>query len=201
MYIVFEGIDNAGKTTQVFRLYDHFLPVEKIWVKEPTGHKNDFTDKIADLIQEPHIGSWEETFLFMAARGYLMKNTIIPALDKGEMVISDRSIISTLAYQSVRGLPRSAQTILQELYFALKWPRPDIVFFLDLDVSNNRNLGGDKFERMSLYNRKCLVESYRRLASASFIAKKWHTIDATRTQEDIADEVYFITEEMLAARI
>ena len=132
--ITFEGIDGAGKTTQIQMLEHEFnkLGVEYKTFREPGG--TELSEKIrAILLDKENIEliSTAESLLFAAARAQLTAEQIKPAIEKGEFVICDRFTDSTIAYQGYgRGLDIKQ---LEEInYIATAGLTPDITFILDI---------------------------------------------------------------------
>lgn len=101
LYIVFEGIVGTGKSTQIKLLKDHLdkfykgLPVRLVY--EPGG--TPLADQIRKMVKHEKLSALEEARLFAKARESLLDEVVRPALAKGELVISDRSFLSSLAYQ------------------------------------------------------------------------------------------------------
>jgi dTMP kinase len=107
MFLVFEGIDGSGKSTQA-RLLDAVLRDERglkvLRVREPGG--TDLGEQLRRLVLDPGAGELApetELFIFMAARAHLVNTRIRPALRRGEVVISDRFLWSSVAYQGAGG--------------------------------------------------------------------------------------------------
>jgi dTMP kinase len=133
MLITFEGIDGAGKSTQVVRLKQHFqaLGREVLTLREPGGTA--VAENIRELLlQSKHdIAPVAELLLFAASRAELVQKIILPALEKGNIVILDRFSDSTTAYQGYgRGL--SLKLLDEVNRIATFGLRPDITFFLDI---------------------------------------------------------------------
>jgi len=131
--VVFEGIDGAGKTTQVEMLESALRkakePVTRS--KEPTN--GSWGKKIRDSASTGRKSPREELKYFLYDREQHAQAIVRPALQRGEVVILDRYYYSTIAYQGVRGLP------VEKLHQMMKkkFLRPDVVFLLDIspDVS------------------------------------------------------------------
>lgn len=141
-FIVFEGCDGAGKTTQAQMLaYALTGSGETVLLtREPGGCPE--ADAIRDIVLSPHRGfSWTpatEVLLLTAARIEHVRHTIGPSLDRGECVICDRYHWSTIAYQCAgNGIPTSLVSALREQVPLLC---PDIVIVIDapVDVLGNR---------------------------------------------------------------
>lgn len=137
LYIVFEGIDGAGKSTQILEMQEYLqsrgYPV--LIVREPYD-----TEIAADLfkyVMNAHsIGSYARAMLMMACRYDIQEKKIKPALEKGYIVISDRSFISMLAYQLMYMKDVQHQHVSRFVDMASFVVRkPDRVFLFDLPVT------------------------------------------------------------------
>lgn len=136
IFITFEGIDGSGKTTQI-KLLNKFLKekgFDTVLTREPGGTA--LGDSIRKLLLDPENSgpvARAEALLFEAARAELTEKVIVPALDKGKIVICDRFFDSTLAYQGfARGL--GIDSLLDLSLWATSDLAPDITFLLSLDV-------------------------------------------------------------------
>lgn len=133
MLITFEGIDGAGKSTQVKKLKRHLQEngKEVMTLREPGG--TEVAEKIRQLLLESkhEITPIGELLLFAASRAELVQSVIAPALAQGTVVILDRFSDSTTAYQGYgRGLDLG---MLEEVNrIATAGLKPDITFYLDL---------------------------------------------------------------------
>ena len=104
MLISFEGIDRSGKSTQASVLAEE-LGDRALFVREPGGTR--FSERVRGILKDPELPmtAHAEALLFAAARADLVETVIKPALADGKVVIADRFIDSSLAYQGVvRGL-------------------------------------------------------------------------------------------------
>lgn len=153
-FITFEGCEGVGKSTQVNMLKDYLNKTgqKALFLREPGG--NVLSEKIRKIILDPEnsqMTSLCEAMLYSACRAQLMSEVIIPALDNGELVICDRFIDSTLAYQ---GFARQigADTINTLNHIVCGEYMPDITIFLDLppDEAFRRKGGRDTRDRMEL---------------------------------------------------
>ncbi len=133
--ITFEGIDGSGKSTQIQLLEAEFekLGVPYKTFREPGG--TDLSEKIREILLEKdnlELYSNAESLLFAAARAQLTVEQIMPTLAKGECVICDRFIDSTIAYQGYgRGLNIKNLEMINNI--ATDRLTPDITFILDID--------------------------------------------------------------------
>ncbi|NTV92152.1 MAG: dTMP kinase [Chlorobiaceae bacterium] len=133
MLITFEGIDGAGKSTQIKKLQILLQKegLESITLREPGG--TEVAEKIRSILLESRheISPVGELLLFSATRSELVQQVILPALQKGIIVILDRFYDSTRAYQGYgRGIDLSIlETIISLSTYNLK---PDVTFYLDI---------------------------------------------------------------------
>jgi|AGTN01.3.fsa_nt_gi thymidylate kinase len=152
-FITFEGCEGVGKSTQL-RLLKEYLDKSgqhAVFTREPGG--TPVAEKIRELLlsTDYKLPAPVEAYLFAAARADHMENLILPELEKGSIVICDRFIDSSLAYQgAARGL--GYETVLEINSRALFGRQPDCTVFLDMDpaVSWRKQKGkiieGDRME-------------------------------------------------------
>jgi dTMP kinase len=139
--ITFEGIEGCGKSTLAKELYEYLKSknYKVIFTREPGGGK--LGEKIREILlsNEFEIPDYSELFLFLASRYEHTKNVIIPKLREGYIVISDRYMDSTIAYQ---GYGRKINLKLLEKLneIATLGIKPDLTFLIDLpeEISFNR---------------------------------------------------------------
>ena len=102
IFITFEGIETCGKSTQIDLLCEYFEKkgIDFLRVREPGGTITG--EKIRDILLSPEIeimNGFTELLLFLSSRNELVKRVIRPSLEEGRIVISDRFIDSSVAYQ------------------------------------------------------------------------------------------------------
>ena len=159
-FIVFEGLDGAGKTTQVRLLSKHLHQegYDVVCLKEPTD--GPWGQKIRRLAQEGRQGVAPETELtwFIEDRRQDVAQNIQPALAHGQIVILDRYYFSTMAYQGALGC--DPETIRQQNEaFA---PRPDLLFLLEISPTQGlqrvrKDREPDDFERLDYLERVAML--------------------------------------------
>ncbi len=127
--IVFEGIDGAGKSTQLSRAAEWLQQQgwETIKLREPTDSPPG--RQLRDSALQGRLSALEECALFIADRRWNVKHHLQPALNQGKIVLQDRYYFSTIAYQSARGLD-PAMIRQQNEAFA---PPPELLLLFDLD--------------------------------------------------------------------
>ncbi len=184
MFIVFEGIDGTGKSTQVRLLAEALTArgLEVITSKEPTDGPHG--TRLRQSAQSGRLSPQEELDLFHLDRREHVENLIKPALARGAVVILDRYFFSTMAYQGIRGFdPIEIRRINEK--FA---PLPDIVLILELDLDTAlsrigvRDGQGNEFEQ-----RDALQKCHDVFASLDddFV----HRIDARKSPEEVHSDV------------
>src|SRR5919109_535211 len=146
MFITFEGIDRSGKTTQAGLLADA-LGEKALLVREPGG--TPAAERIRELVKDPslELSPITETLLFGAARAELVATVIRPALAEGKIVVCDRYIDSTVAYQGgARGLGIDKVEELNR--WITDGLAPDLTFLLEIEpaVAHDRPAAPDRFE-------------------------------------------------------
>jgi dTMP kinase len=173
-FIVLEGLDGVGKTTQVALLsaWLHATGTRHILVREPGG--TPLGEAIRELVLSRHdlaVSAESELFLILAARAALVRDVIRPALEAGTMVVADRFTLSTLAYQGYgRGL--DIEAIHHALDVATGGLRPDLCIVLDLPLDEGlrrRDAAGgsaDRIEREGEGFRRKVHEAYLALADS-----------------------------------
>lgn len=134
MFIVIEGIDGSGKTTQIARLAKRIKATGRsvVTLAEPTreGAGAEIRDR---AVNGPPMTAHEELDLFLDDRRRNVGENIRPALATGHVVLQDRYYFSTAAYQTTR--PELGMTVEQVLDLHAGWaPVPDVVVLLDMDV-------------------------------------------------------------------
>ena len=128
LFIVFEGIDGAGKSVQAKMLADHFQAVGIPYVLTAEPSDGPIGRYIRSLKARPD--PVEEERLFIEDRRHHVQKVIIPALERGATVICDRYIYSSVAYQGARGIDPE-KIIAENRRFAVP---PDLIFLLEVTV-------------------------------------------------------------------
>ena len=173
-FISIEGVEGAGKSTQVSFIQDYLTSLGKTVVvtREPGG--TELSEKIRNLLLEPSPNSMDndtELLLMFASRAEHVSKVINPALHRGEWVLCDRFLDATYAYQGAgRGIQR--QRIQQIADWTLKGLTPDLTLLFDLPVELGlervleRKGGMDRFEQEKINFFKKIRKSYLKSAKA-----------------------------------
>ena len=183
LFVTFEGIDRSGKTTQAGLLVEA-LGAEALGVREPGG--TPAGEKVRELLKDPSVSlsPEAEALLFAAARSELVADVILPALEEGKVVVSDRYLDSSLAYQGgARGL--GIADVEQVNHFATRGLKPDLTFLLDLPPEDAAARAGesDRFEEEGTSLQEAVGAAYEALIRAD--PDRWRRIDARRSPDEV----------------
>jgi dTMP kinase len=187
LFVTFEGIDRSGKTTQAGMLVEA-LGGEALGVREPGG--TPAGERVRELLKDQEVSLSPETeaLLFAAARSELVAEVILPALSQGKVVVSDRFLDSSLAYQGgARGL--GIEDVERVNHFATRGLKPDLTFLLDLppDAAASRAGENDRFEDEGAGLQEAVGAAYERLIRAD--PDRWRRIDARQPAEQVHAQV------------
>lgn len=177
-FITFEGPDGSGKTTLAKHFCEWLISqkVDTILTREPGGNGNKVAEAIRELVldrKDLPIAPITEALLFAASRAQHVRDLIVPAIENHKLVVCDRFIDSSLAYQGyARNL--GIDQVYQINQFATNGLLPDITFFIDLpaDVglarirNGNRNKS-DRLDEETATMHQLVYEGYLELI------KKW----------------------------
>ena len=200
IFIAFEGIDGCGKSTQAKKLYACLKKkgYSVMLLREPGG--TPVSEKIRRILLDRRldISPLTELFLYEAARSQLAESAIIPALDKGQVVICDRYFDSTTAYQGYgRGIDiRLVERLNQAASLGIK---PDLTFILDVDYRTSLMRRSKKPDRLEI-EKKAFFNRVRR-GFRSLTSKRMTTlIDGRKDIDAIFGEVRAKTMRLIRSR-
>jgi dTMP kinase len=208
-FVSFEGVDGSGKSTQMAAAAAALrnLPgvVEVLTVREP-GDTNLGELARAFLLQhqvDAPIDPWAEALVFMAARAQLLREVVLPALQRGAVVLADRFVDSTLAYQGGgRGLPEAALRDIHRVCCGDVWPDLTVLLDLPLDVARARRhaqeLPLDRMEATPEQFQFAVHDTFRRLAATE--PERIAVVDAARSAVSVSERVVELVVARLAAR-
>jgi dTMP kinase len=191
MFITFEGLDGSGKSTQTELLAEAIRGTGRdvVTTREPGG--TPLGERVRELLLgENGVSPWAEAALFAAARAELVEQVIEPALRRGAVVICDRYLDSSLAYQGVaRGL--GLDRVLALNLPAIGGRLPDRTFLLQIDPADAAQRMGDSRDRIEQEDeefREQVAVAYRQLAET--FPQRIEAVDASRPTAEIAKEVF-----------
>ena len=193
-FITIEGIEGTGKSTNVEFLKslvkEHELEV--ITTREPGG--TPLAEQIRELLlvhREENLPPLTELLLFFASRSVMLKNLVIPALERGDWVICDRFTDATRAYQGAgRGLDISViEQLADWVHGGLQ---PDLTVLLDapaeLGISRVKSRGqGDRMDSQELIFYEKVRTAYLNLAKEN--PERFVVVDATQSLADVQDAI------------
>lgn len=201
-FISIEGIDGAGKSTQARELAEQLETQGKpvTLTREPGGSQG--AEDIRRLLVEGDPGRWSpqtETLLFTAARRDHLERKILPALEAGTTIITDRFADSTRVYQgAARAAMRGTVDALHDLMIAHE---PDLTIVIDMDPKAAltrglaRGSGEDRFEEMGLGFQIELRKGF--LALAEEFPERVALVDGNASQDEVARSIWATYQERL----
>ena len=197
LFISFEGGEGVGKSTQIELLKTSLTKknLNVLSTREPGGTKEG--ELIRKFLVSGEINSWDsysESLLFNALRREHINKIINPSLFKGDIVLCDRFIDSTIVYQGVGG--GINQTLLLSLHKNFCYDLyPDITFFLSLDPKlgidrtlSRNNKTENRFENMGLSYHQKIQDGFKALSDKN--NKRFFEINAELSIEKISNQIY-----------
>ncbi|MGM8215733.1 dTMP kinase [Bacillaceae bacterium W0354] len=204
LFITFEGVEGAGKTTVMQYVYEQLVNqgYEVIKTREPGGIE--ISEKIRDIILDKNHTAMDgrtEALLYAAARRQHLVERVIPALNEGKIVLCDRFIDSSLAYQGyARGLG------IEEVYtinqFAIESRMPDLTILFELDpkiglerIEQNESREQNRLDLEKLAFHEKVFEAYR-LLSGKF-PERIKVINANQSQGQVQADCLKVVQNFL----
>ncbi len=203
LFIAFEGVEGAGKGTQIRLAEEHLRSTghDVMVTREPGG--TELGEKIRELLLDPKTGKLDarsEALLFSAARAQTVSSVIRPALAEGSIVICDRYVDSSLAYQGwARGL--GEQDVLTLNVWATQGLFPDLVILLHLEPERGLLRSTEAPDRMELEGQNFhtkVSDAYLKIAEEH--PERFVVIDADRTPAEVFEDVKGAMDGVLAER-
>ena len=201
LFIVFEGCEGCGKSTQAKALQDRFLRdgIPTVLTREPGGTR--LGEQIRRCLKQRNdtrISPMTELLLISASRAQLLEEVIGPGLTDGKHVICDRYTYSTMAYQGYgRGLDlRMVKTVNDTVTRNLV---PDLVVLLDMPVevalSRKKAVSHDRIERESFLFHDRVRQGFLQMAASE--PDRWLVMDATLQKKTIQGDIWARVSHML----
>jgi dTMP kinase len=191
-FIVFEGGEGAGKSTQVQRLADALRArgEDVVTTREPGGSPG--AEAIRGLLVSGDTARWSpetEALLINAARADHLELTIRPALAKGQWVICDRFADSTMAYQGYgMGLDRAWLKELRKRVVGDTEPGLTLVFDLPVEVGLGRAVASQRYEKMGRAFHETLRAAFQEIAKSAD-GRRRVVVDAGKSVDEVARQV------------
>jgi dTMP kinase len=191
-FITFEGAEGSGKTTQIQRAAEHLRKkgYSILLLREPGGTR--VSEKIREILLNKDLTEMKpetELLLYLAARAQIVRETIIPALAEGKVVICDRYEDSTLAYQGFgRKLPlKTIESVSASLVRGKIVPK--LTFLLNIDPKKGMKRGGrhDRIERESYAFHGRVQKGFLKLAARN--PKRYKVFDSTQDIETVSRQI------------
>ena len=192
-FIVLEGGEGCGKTTQVEKLNVRLAAAGHATtvVREPGGTR--IGEAIREVLLDAGNGVMTvgaELLLYMACRAQLVHEVIAPALEEGRVVLADRFLTSTIVYQGIAG-GMGEQEVLNLYRATCGETRPDLVIVLDLsaEAGLSRIKGGrDRVEQKPIAFHRDVRDGY--LAVAGNDTERYAVVDASKPVDAVTDAVW-----------
>lgn len=201
-FITFEGPDGSGKTTISTNVFQQLKTegFDVIYTREPGGIE--IAEKIRDIILDPKNTAMDEkteALLYAASRRQHLVEKILPALQENKIVICDRFVDSSLAYQGV-GRNLGIDNVLAINEFAIEGLYPDLTIYLDIDPIKGLERIADRHYRDRL---DCELDDFHlQVAKGYSIVKekfkdRYAIVDADRQVHEIVDEAVKIIKQRI----
>ena len=193
-FIAFEGCDGSGKTTVSRAVYERLKEegYDVIYTREPGGIE--ISEQIRNVILDPKNVTMDErteALLYAASRRQHLMEKVLPALEQGKIVLSDRYVLSSLAYQGyARGIGIEEVWRINE--FAIEDHMPDHTIFLDIEaktgierLKNRASL--DRLDKEALSFHERVFDGYKKINE--MYKDQIVTFDANRPAEEVIEIV------------
>ena len=205
MFITFEGLDGAGKTTQIERLRRRLedLGTRVVMTREPGG--TPIGDALRAMLLDPgqtSLSPHTEALLYAASRAQLLAEVIRPALNESGIVICDRYVDASIAYQGA-GLQLGTEAVGSVNAFATGGLQPDLTILMDLPVDESRHrvseslrtTGPDRIEQRDAEYFGRVRKAFREIAQHE--PHRVVVVDARKTPEELEQEIWYLVSNRL----
>ena len=193
LFIVLEGIDGSGTTTQIDFLHRHIKGLSK-YLDVLTTHEPWKSDEIKMMLKndkDAYSDGEKMTELYVKDREYHVRNLIIPNMQKEVIVLCDRYSLSTFSYQGVQGVDTE---VIKEMHFQTGIIKPDLTFFLDVDYETARKRIEqrgevlEKFEKNKAFTQD-LIKRYRDLTQEENLFGRIARINGNNSREKVTEDI------------
>ena len=203
LFITFEGPDGCGKTSIINLIKEYYKNNEKIiFTREPGGTK--ISEKIREIIlsnEYDNMSPRTEALLYSASRAQHIDELVKPNLEKGNIVISDRFVLSSLAYQG-GGRELGVENVRKINDFAIDGINPDMIIFFYVDPlttlkRKSLNENADRLELSGDDFHSRVYDTYMELLEDLKNDKVLRKVDATKSMDEVFENVKNIIDEKL----
>ena len=203
LFITFEGPDGCGKTSIINLIKEYYKNNEKIiFTREPGGTK--ISEKIREIIlsnEYDNMSPRTEALLYSASRAQHIDELVKPNLEKGNIVISDRFVLSSLAYQG-GGRELGVENVRKINDFAIDGVNPDMIIFFYVDPlttlkRKSLNENADRLELSGDDFHSRVYDTYMELLEDLKNDKVLRKVDATKSMDEVFENVKNIIDEKL----
>lgn len=193
LFISFEGPDGSGKSTQIEYLKEFFEQnkLSCVFTREPGG--TEIGEKLRDVILDTHndeMCDMTEALLYAASRAQHVSQIIQPALDEGKIVVCDRYVDSSVAYQGY-GRQLGGDVVSAINKYAIMGCLPDVTFLIEIDPKDGKkrikSSERDRLESEKLWFHKRVYKGYIEMAEKE--PERIIAIDGTGTREEMRDVI------------
>jgi dTMP kinase len=205
LFISLEGIDGVGKSTQSDLLEEYLRELGQPVVRtfEPGG--TELGQEIRHLLlhRKGDVAPRSEALLYAADRAHHVATKVRPALERGQAVITDRYLDSSVAYQGV-GRELNAEDVRAISMFAVENLLPDLTILLDLEagpaMARRSKTGAepDRLEREKVEFFEAVRQAYLAMAKAE--PQRWLIVDASQTVDQMQSQIRARIDQVLASR-
>ncbi|MDR2558134.1 MAG: dTMP kinase [Oscillospiraceae bacterium] len=193
LFIVFEGLDGSGKTTQMNALYKHLTKEKNIKCRQEREPGESLPGALARSAVKKKTKFEPQTMalLFAADRYEHIVNDIQPYLDEGVHVLCDRYVFSNFAYQ---GLELDFETIYEVNKAAMELLMPDVIIFIDTDPAETlarigkSRVGNELFDKQGVAVRENFYKAFDYLKEKNLI-KNLLTVKGSQSEEAVTSEI------------
>lgn len=204
MFITFEGPDGSGKSTIIKKVYEKLINdgFDIVLTREPGG--TPIAEKIRDIILDNSnvaLDARTEALLYAASRRQHLVEKIRPALKEGKIVLCDRFLDSSLAYQG-GGRNLGVQNVLNVNLFATENTYPDLTLFFDIDpelglkrVSQDKKRVADRLDNENENFHEKVYSTFKEIVNTN--SQRIITIDASKSIEEVTECAYRTIKEKL----
>jgi len=203
LFITFEGPDGCGKTSIINLIKEYYKDNEKIiFTREPGGTK--ISEKIREIIlsnDNANMSPRTEALLYSASRAQHVDELIKPNLEKGNIVVSDRFVLSSLAYQG-GGRELGVEDVRKINDFAINGVNPDMIIFFYVDPlttlkRKSLNENADRLELSGDDFHSRVYDTYMELLEEMKDDEVLRKVDATKSMEEVFEDVKKIIDEKM----